>query len=645
MASRLTSASRIDWTRCLGGVQDISGRVAMPINRIPEGLVYSATNVDIYPDGILWRRPGLSAASSTGSPPTVGVRYLFAERDLTAEYLWAFQSNGSGAMTAARYNGSSWSTIALSDTVAALAEPHACRYNGKVFLAYNSNVNRLHVYDGTSVRRVGVVASAAATVANTGAGAYPATLRYYKIQWELRSGSTLVAESELSPSVSFTPSGAGTAARITQPTPSDSATHWVVYASADDVSYYELARIDTATTTYDDTNLTSIYGTVAAPNLAPLAGLHVPPPSAKYLATDGERLLMAGAFETTASSGETTPSPKRVWFTRPLGAIGVGDDEDITQTGDFRYYLDIDDPNDGAITALQQINGVVYVFFAESTWRLVPTGIENKPFRPERVSGTVGAESQLATCVGSTANNEEAIYFYSTRTGLNRVTLGSGVEWLGSDVVPKIPATTVQGVRLAYDRTRRDVWFISTVGVTGVYRIAVDFLRRMGDEYHGGARSFSSANSSVNITCGESYGGAFYLGGGTNNDSLYVLTPSATNDDGTAIAAEVRSPVWGDGLSRHDMEAPVLQVGNTLSSGTVVVEYWDPFAPSGINSRSVTHAMTGMNGRGIFRVGGISYADARYMQAIVSVSSGTFSAGPDVRIEGLSVPYTLREPL
>src|SRR5688572_6842257 len=82
--------------------------------------------------------------------------------------------------------GAAWAAVALADAIVSAAEAWLMRgvsFNGKLFLPYSSSVNRMHVWDGTSVRRMGLATPAAATVANTGAGAYAATLRYYKVQW------------------------------------------------------------------------------------------------------------------------------------------------------------------------------------------------------------------------------------------------------------------------------------------------------------------------------------------------------------------------------------------------------------------------------------------------------------------------------
>lgn len=637
MASRLNQSSFV-WDRCHGAVTDLSGRLSVPLTDIPEGMVESATNVDIYPQGVLYPRAGLEPASTAGTEPTTGVRYLFSETYSNGiEGLWAWASDGSAAPTLHVFFSGSWTTYTISDTAASVNSPHAVSYNGKRFWAYDSNVNRLHVYEGSgSLRRVGVDQPSAPTVANTGGGAYPATIRYYKVQMRVLTNGAPVASSELSASQSFTPSGAGTAARVTKPTTVDSATHWVVYASPDNITFRNISgNIAVGTTTYDDSVAPSAYtGTIA-----PEVGLYVPPPSCKFIVTDGTRLLMAGAWESSATASQTTPKANRVWFTRPIGATDDGDDESITSTSVNRYWIDINDPNAAEITALQVIGGITYVFFSEALWRLVPTGLEDTPYRAEQVSATIGAESQYATCVGSSMSGEDVIYFFSLRTGLYRVGATSGVEWLGRDVVPRTPSSYASGVRLAFDRNRRDLWVIVTAGVIGVYQIAVDYLRMVNGEIHGGGRKFVSANSSVDIKCGVSYAGVFYVGGGTSTSSLYYLSNTHESDDNVDVTASVTGPTWGDGLSRMSVEEPTVQVGHVSGGGmTLTTTYTDPYALSGISAQSVSTTWTGWGATGHERVYGLVYADAAF------IKMGLSSVGyPLTRIERVRVPYRQQE--
>lgn len=622
---------------------DLTQKQVMPLTRLPAGLVTEAQNVELLEGVILKPRNGVTAFSTSGSEPTSEVKYLFQERVSATEALWAFATTGGAPMTAHRFDGSTWTAVSLSDTVATSAEPHAVRYNGKVFLAYNSDVNRLHVWDGTSVRRVGIGLVAAATVANTGAGAYAATIRYYKVQQAILSGTTVLASSELSASVSFTPSGAGTAARVTKPTTIDSATHWRVYGSADGITYYALnAYTVVATTTFDDSTAPASYNTLTG-LVAPEVGLFVPPPSAKFLVSDGERLIMASAHETTAGAGETTPKSNRVWFTRPLGATDEGDDEAITSTSGNRYWLDIEDPYDGIIQGMAALGGFVYVFFARSIWRLVSTGTDDTPFRAEQVTAGVGAISQLAIAVGSTGGNiEDAIYCVSQVGGLCRVSAGGGLEWLGRGVLPRVLPANISDVSLVYDPQRRDLWIFLSYNGGSYQSTAIDVSRlvRRGLEFHGGARLMTFQNRRYRTA--SPFGNGMVFAGVNTQASTYTIDENATTtttDAGSAFTCVVRGPAFQIPLRHVSALEPVVQVRDPNVALTVRLS--DPFR-SIAETRSVsitTPAAVGLGGA-IARVEGLGLDDG---SRGVYVSLECLGNGPVV--ESVTVPYIVQEPL
>lgn len=434
---------------------------AEPPTRLPDGMAVDVYNVLLEPAALGRRRPSLETVSLT-SGPTGTIVQLYRHQPAvskTGAELWAW----SGTSTLHRLSGGTWSSVSASDTVTSwsTSRPYAATFNGKLFLAYDSDVNRLHVWDGTVCRRVGIEASAAATVANTGAGAYAATLRYYKIQFKIKSGSNTIATSELSASVSFTPSGGGTAARVTKPTTPDSATHWVVFGSADNVTYYDISG-DTAvgTTTYDDSAAPSSY---SSGTVAPTVGLNIPPPAAKYLLATDNRLFMAGCWETTASSTQTATRNSRVWFTDVLGARdNTGEDESIPQTADTRFWIDCGENDGDAIVGMGgPLDGSIFVFKDRSIWRLSPTGNPFAPYRAERVTSALGATWQDGVCMGEDGSGNPALYFQSL-TGPKRIAPGRGLEDLGADVraytntqfsvIHATPITT-------WDSVRRVLWW------------------------------------------------------------------------------------------------------------------------------------------------------------------------------------------
>lgn len=635
--SRLTDSPWM-WTRNEGAPSSISGEHVLPLTALPEGMVSSATNVDLDERGIFIPRKGITTFSTVGTPPTAAINSLFTYRNGTTDELFAFT-----ASTLNHWDGSTWASLALSDTSGFDADTMAIHYNGKVFLAYNSTQNRLHVLASGVVRRVGIGLVAAATVANTGAGTYAATLRYYKIQMRIHlnadASQARLASSELSAVVSFTPSGAGTAARITKPTTIDSSTHWTVYASGDGITFYDISGSQAVgTTTWDDTIVVANYPAASA-GVAPEVGLFVPPPSARFIVSDGTRLLMAGAHETTAAAGETTPSVKRVWFTRPMGATDKGDDEAITQTTDRRYYIDIDDPANTTITGLASIGGVVYVFFTRAVWRLVPSGVDGSPYRAEQVSATVGAMRQPGIAVGgSTTGTEDAVYFVSQFSGLHRVSTARGLEWLGRDVCPRVLTSDMVEPTLEFNPVTLDLWMWMVAGGAQANPrvVSVPYLKMRGDEYHGGARIMSFAGP-IHKT-GVFFNGGMVFGGQTAAPAALLDSYSGLTDNGTNITATVRGPVLRLPLQRLAVEEPTLQSFGVAT--TVTVGLADRFAAAA-DARTVDLALPASSDGYIARVAGLVLSDALSVQPSLTWT-GT---DPGVIVEALAFPFTTREAL
>ena len=535
-------------TRCLGAIE------TMHPTAIPDGYALSAINVDLSATEFLRPRAGTSTVSLT-SGPAAEITYLFA--DNTNGRLWAFVSaTGTGYY----WNGSSWSSVSLGADFTSADTPHCVAYGGKVFMAFNGSVNRLHVYDSLStspaVRRVGIETPSAATVGNTGAGAYAATLRYYKVQMLIHrdpsDASTPVhASSELSDSVSFTPSGGGTAARITKPTTVDSATHWRIYGSTDNITFYQITGdLAVATTTYDDNVSPSNYYAVNGVT-APEAGLFIPPPSAKFLATNGERIFMAGSYETTATSTQTAVNNRRVWFTRPLGATDSGDDESITQTSDSRYWVDLDNDDGSSVTGLAStLDGSIYAFTATSVWRLSDTGNTDKPIRAERIVAGSGAIAQYLITTSDT-QNADSVYFMA-KDGPYRYSPATGAEYLGSDWVD---ATDTAGaatqspsywVASHFDPFYRRVMFGAASGASRVFTPSLAGI--VGGVMRGGwaLHQFEYGNpntggvSQASIKSMATFGGRVYFGGQQHNGSanspvLFYFDATESQDDGRAF--------------------------------------------------------------------------------------------------------------
>lgn len=344
-------------------------------------------NAQSLTDGVLEMRQGFLSESLTGSGLTGPV--LWIGRHITntgVEELWAAANNAGTAALARKVSGS-WSSVAFSDTASAanLLYMHGVSMNGKFFLAYDSNVNRLHVWDGTSVRRVGLIVATAPTVAQMGAGAVNFT-RFYRQRNTVQASGVTTLRSEPSTSVSITIVNRLGVTITKGAVSGEGETHWEVEAAAAAAGpWYRIGTVAVGTTTYDDTS-----AAISTTDPSDETGLHIPPPSAKYLAQDSLSLFMGGAWETSAATGQTTPKQNRVWFTPPLGSADVGDDERIPDTSVQKNWKDVGDA--GPITSVEgPVYGETIVFKERAVGKLIPTGNIEAPYALSMITDAQGA--------------------------------------------------------------------------------------------------------------------------------------------------------------------------------------------------------------------------------------------------------------
>jgi len=486
--------------------------------------VLEADNLGFLTDAFCAMRNAFTDEDLTSAGFTGEIQWLGRHTtNAGVEELWA-AANNSGTVACARRVSGVWSAVTLTDTPVAgsLTEMHSVSFNGKLFLAYDNAENRLHVWDGTSVRRVGLIVSGVGSAANTGAGAYAATARRYRFSQRIKDGVNIVAESELSAAISFTPSGAGTAARVTGPTAVDSATHWVLYgliSSAGDVYdlYEELAETAIGAT-YDDSTAPASYSGDAPPEL----NSNIPPPSAKSLATDSTRLIMAGAWETTSTTGQTAPANNRVWFSRPLAATDVGDDESVPSG----LWLNIGDA--GPVTGLGTIYTDVYAFKLGSVHKLVPTQDPDGPFSRVLISENFGAVGQRCITNGETEEGFGAIFFADDHA-VYRLAYGAVIPYsepVGRDM--RSQPITADGSLVAYDPYRRVLLpqiSNSATGILGSYSaFTSDAVKKRWS-------GFSLGGQTSGWTIGSSMLGtsAILAGGNATNKAAVVAQAS----DGT----------------------------------------------------------------------------------------------------------------
>lgn len=434
-------------------------------------------------------------------------RHVPGADDAAAE-LWGWDSDGTPLKRLT--GGTTWADVTLDDATISSPWLHsAASFNGKLYLAYDTSVDRLHAWDpdlgSPRVRRVSFATPAAPTVANTGAGAYAATLRYYRVRWLHLNGTTVTRRSEPGPSQSFTPSGTGTAARVTQPTVAgEGETHWEVEASTDNATFYRLSQVAIATTTYDDSAATSTYSSNA---LSDPSGMHSGWPSVKYLLTDGNRLIGAGAWEPSGaiSGGKSS----RVWFSPVLGSADSGDDERVPNQTNQKNWVDLNEKDGGAITGLGgPLNGIVYAFKQHDIWKLRPTGDVAAPYLPRKIRDDIGCIFHQSITIGEDQVGRPALYFYSHR-GPYRVTMEGSIEYLGRDNEVTWQSVNLGAaipvVALYYPALHQVWWWIATDGVNDPdVKMVFDVQKGYPDEQgqiRGGWLKHTGTSADVGSAC------------------------------------------------------------------------------------------------------------------------------------------------
>lgn len=362
-------------------------------------------------------------------------KHVPAGDDTLAE-LWSFNSDRTSAGNqVARWTlAGGWTAVtaldALNRSIAtdARSEVRCATLNGKLFCCYKANTatDRLHVWDGATLRRVGITGVVGPSSHALGlGGSITADTRAYKITWLKKTGGVITYRSDLS-NFGNTTAVVGDDIVVVRPTlPGEGETDWEVYAYSISDNYatgYLVSTSAAATVAYVD-NANILNG-----NAPPEIGLNALPTSWKYIMVHGNRLLGAGSHE---SGGKNN----RVWFTAPLGSSDKGDDERVPNTLLQKNQLDFDENDGGVITGFGGvINGTPVVFKYRRTYRMQPTGQIDSPYQqvPQPISNTVGCIRQETVVQGEDENGSTCVYWLSAQ-GPYRYG-AKGLEYLGFDI-------------------------------------------------------------------------------------------------------------------------------------------------------------------------------------------------------------------
>lgn len=480
-----TTRPKYQWLS-LGDFRGGQNSTDSPIDLQPNQVV-SFRNGDTFRTKLFRKRGGATA-------PAIGAVFSGIISSLIAHFpdnnpghaeLWGVDDHNPpivGRMAAATV----FTAVTLVDAISSAAGGVAVRgasYNGKLFLAFNSGASASYVWDPNlsvpQVRKVGLLAPNQPSVADTGGGAYAAILRFYRTRELIKHGSVIDAYSEPSSVVQFTPSGGGTAARVTKAAGfGQLSTHWIVEGSADNVTFYKLSGdIVIGTTTYDDTAAPSTY---AGGTLSPVLGAFTTffdfTSAPRYVIAAFNRVFYAGAYGASPAS--------RVWYTPSKGTADKGDDERIPNSLTVRNWVDLGEGIGGDITGFAgPIYGAIYVFKYKQIRQMTPTGASSPVFDVIELSDTRGAIEQECICVGEDATGRSCVYFMDPQVGPMLIgaqaplPIGDAIRDLWDTV--NLSATSKVGQIVDYP-AKGQVWFWFATGSSNDPNIRAIYTKATG---------------------------------------------------------------------------------------------------------------------------------------------------------------------
>lgn len=437
-----------------------------------------ALNVEFYQAPLGGRRFGCDVVDITSShlndeTDIVHISQWFPANDITVPEWWGVAATPGVSATIAKRTAGVWSKITPIDAVVTTVPniynivmtpaPSSVSSNGKLFIAYPSAVDRLHVWDpnnGAVLRRVGLAEPNPPTLGNGIVSAVPATPRFYRIRLVRQAGVgiEITARSEPSTSVAFTPDGVH-APRITHPSfdVNESATHWEVEGSFDDINYYVLQSLAVATTFWDDT-FTDPISFSEEGELSEDIGTYLTPPSAAFLLVTDDRLIMAG-HQTDISLMST------VWWTPVKTDPAGGNDERLPLSVNNSQSLD--NYSGGPITGIAPgISGSWYVFKASRIYKMTRTG------DPTRAYTDITLTTERGAVRGSVFNGLDSagrpcIFFTDPQVGPCMLGTGGLQRIMGLTNTWKrvnVKATSIIVRGLYYNAKSQAHWWVSVDG-------------------------------------------------------------------------------------------------------------------------------------------------------------------------------------
>lgn len=628
---------------------------------LPDNQAVEVLNIDWREGTIGSKRRGSDAVATTGGTAFSGVlsglfRFVPGLLEAFAE-LWAIDA----APLVKRYTAAlgTFANVTLDDAMLVSDGVVSATLNGKLFLAYTSAVDRLHVYDPSlaspRVRRVGIAPGTdPPTVANSAVGGtVPAELAYWRVRWTQIVNGVTVRRSEPTPSVVFTPDGAHDNIVITRPTPpGEGETHWELEVSLDNAVWSVL---------YTDTTLpiaTTVAGFSGSPSAAfpilpisDLIGTYSLFPSVGLLLSDGNRLLGAQGL---LGGGLGSSKSSRIYYTPVLGSTDQGDDERVPQTTKQKNYVDLNENDGGGLTGLGgPVDGSVWAFKGRQIWKLTPTGVDTAPYVTTKRTDGVGCIAHKSIVVAEDDAGAPALYFMSHK-GPYRLS-AAGLQYLGHDNEDLWRTLNLEADVVSHAVWHADmhqVWFwVATgsdtaPGLKMIFDVKLGHVDGMQQVRGGWARHdgpSAAARCSVMAPNTLSTGGRAlkpYIGRASGT-ALWKCDTTSLDDAGTAIQAYViTKPLPAvEALHRRmgTQEPHVLAKAQASTSLSVVMT-----RDFGKEARSAAVDLSPAGGetRVIRKLEGLEMADAHFVQVTVGDTSAVANTWT---VDSIAVPVRMQE--
>lgn len=577
-----------------GGQNDADSPLALPDDQC-----VLVRNVEFRDSMLGERRRGSAAIDLTGAGVAAEDAVVFLHRhtpslEAAEAELWAVGVTGAATATISRKT-TTWADVTPVDALD-LTEDFPYRlqgvsFAGLLFLAYKSAVNRLHVWDGSSLRRSGLEQPVAApTAVDTAvAGAYVG-VRVFRVRFIKMTGAVIDLRSEPSAELTFTPNGSFNGAIITRPAAlGESETHWEVEESDGSGNFYRIATVVLATTTYTDTILADLLvpdNGVLSDDIGDYALL----PSAEFLAVDENRLLLGGDYEDTGASA-------RVRYTSVVNdPTGVGNSERVPLDIDDR---DLDVFDGGRLTGLSNpINGSIIATKVRQIHKLVRTGDRTDPYESVPITKSRGAlRGSLVESVDQ--QGQPAVYMLDQEVGPLRYGAG-GLMRAGADIFKtwqtvNLDASKIVCWGMAYPSAEQVHWWVATgenetpslrlVLHTNLTREAEDGIRRGIVTWDGlTAQALCGCLFSTNVDAGAARNSTLVPFLGFTGEGLIHRTDTGSDDNGDAYTATIRSRPYAPtrGLDEMGVMAGVL-IGDAVASAMVDIAIEGNF---GLNNKT-----------------------------------------------------------